>query len=229
MAAPGWLTRRSAELPTNTAWLAEHELATLSQLSFAPRREDWLLGRFTAKAALAALHGLAPEDFEVRAAPDGAPEPWRGERRLEVSLSISHRGSRALAVVAPAPVVVGCDLELIEARSGAFVREWLSPPEQALVTARPHEAPLLANLVWTAKEAAAKVWREGLRLDLRYAVVIPQFGGDAEWRSLTVRLGDASLSGWWRAEPGWVMVIAAAPAPATPRPLSPDPLPALAR
>ncbi len=229
MDAPGWLTRRSVDLPPGTAWLAERELVRLSELGFAVRREHWLLGRFTAKAALAALHGTLPDGFEVRTAADGAPEPWRDGRPLDVSLSISHRSGRALAVVAHAPVVVGCDLEIIEPRSGAFVREWLSPPERALVAARPHEGPLLANLMWTAKEAAAKVWREGLRLDLRHAVVIPQLGGSGEWRPLTIRLGEASLSGWWRREPGWVMAIAAAPAPAPPQALETPQGSALAR
>lgn len=230
MDPPGWITRRSPDLPSGTDWLAERELDTLSRLTFPPRRQDWLLGRFTAKTALGALHGLAPDTFEVRPASDGAPEPWLGGRPLSVSLSISHRGGRALAVVARAPVVVGCDLELVEPRSDAFVRAWLSPPEQRLLAGRRHEAALLATLMWTAKAAAAKVWRERLGLDLRHAVVIPLLGGRDEWRPLHIGLGDASLSGWWRGEAGWVMAIAAAPAlPEAPRLLAPARVPAIAR
>ena len=55
-----------------------------------------------------------------------------------------------------APATIGCDLELAEPCSAAFVREWLAPPEQRLL------APLddrgrarTANLLWTAKVAAA--------------------------------------------------------------------------
>ena len=38
---------------------------------------------------------------------------------------------------------------------------------------REAERAQIANLVWTAKEAAAKVRREGLKLDLRYTLVTP--------------------------------------------------------
>ena len=55
--------------------------------------------------------------------------------RAPVSVSLSHRAGRALAVVAHAPAVVGCDLERVEPRSGAFVREWLAPAEQGLLAA----------------------------------------------------------------------------------------------
>ena len=74
----------------------------------------------------------------------------------------------ALAVVDASPSVARCDLEWIEPRSAAFVREWLAPSEQAQVAAS--DSKLLPNLFWTAKEAAAKVRREGLRLDVRGAV-----------------------------------------------------------
>ena len=76
------------------------------------RRRDWRLGRFTAKAAVGAWLSVAPERVEILAAPDGAPEAWVDGERAPVSVSLSHRAGRALAVVAHAPAVVGCDLEL---------------------------------------------------------------------------------------------------------------------
>ena len=78
---------------------------------------------------------LPASRIEILAAADGAPEAWLDGERAPVSVSLSHRGGRALAAVAAAPAVVGCDLELVEPRSGAFVREWLAPAEQALVAA----------------------------------------------------------------------------------------------
>jgi 4'-phosphopantetheinyl transferase len=68
--------------------------------------------------------------------------------------------------------VVGCDLELIEPRSAAFLRDWLAPSEQKLVATAPAGGrDLVPNLVWTANEAAAKVRREGLRIDVRRGVI----------------------------------------------------------
>jgi len=140
-----------------------------------------------------------------------------------VSVSISHRGDRAIAVLGAPPMVAGCDLELIEPRSPAFVREWLAPAEQELVASFAQtDHALVANLIWTAKEAAAKVRREGLRLDVRAALVGPsgmsaRHGG--EWRAIRVDwAGDThAVFGWWRAEPGWVMTVLADPPPRPPR------------
>jgi len=180
------------------------------------RRHDWRLGRFAAKAAVGAWLSVAPERIEILRAPDGAPEAWVDGERAPVSVSLSHRAGRGLAVVAQAPAVVGCDLERVEPRSGAFVREWPAPAEQGLLAAHAEaDRARLTNLVWTAKEAAAKVRREGLRLDVRRAVVAPAGAGavDGAWRELRVQWDDgaAPTTGWWRAEPGWVMTIAGEP------------------
>ncbi|MET0762886.1 MAG: 4'-phosphopantetheinyl transferase superfamily protein [Thermoleophilaceae bacterium] len=144
----------------------------LAGLSLPKRRADWRLGRWTAKAAVAAWLDVEQERVEILAAPDGAPDAWLDGARAPVSLSLSHRAGRALAAVTDAPAVIGCNLELIEPRSGPFVREWLTAAEQAALaplygTAR----DVAANLMWAGKEAAAKVRREGLRLDVRRADV----------------------------------------------------------
>jgi 4'-phosphopantetheinyl transferase len=115
------LSRRRAEVPAGEAWLGERarERRVAAGLTVAKRRADWRLGRWTAKCALGAALVLDPATVEILAAVDGAPEAWRGSQRPPVSLSISHRGGLALAAVASAPCVVGCDLELVQPRSGA--------------------------------------------------------------------------------------------------------------
>jgi 4'-phosphopantetheinyl transferase len=113
--------------------------------------------------------------------------------------------------------VVGCDLEVVEPRSRAFVREWLAAPEQAFVAGLADDArDRTVNGLWTAKEAVAKVRREGLRLDVRHAVVEGE-PPTRDWRPLRVRFEDGSTDGWWREEPGWVLAVAADPAPVRPR------------
>ena len=210
--ASGWLTRSLADVPPGDAWLGPRERAVLAGLRVAKRREDWRLGRWTAKAAVG-------EGVEILAAADGAPEAWRGDRRLPVSVSISHRAGRALVAVADAPTVVGCDLERLEPRSAAFVRDWLAPAEQRLAAG---DAVHVPNLVWTAKEAAAKVRREGLRLDVRSAVTRLEDREVDGWRALTVVWTAEQLvtRGWWRADEAFVMAIAAAPDGPPPRPLA---------
>ena len=83
----------------------------------------------------------------------------------------------------------------------------------------PADRELLVNLFWTAKEAAAKARREGLRLDLRQAEAGVQGLDSAEtaWQALTVtwECGERA-HGWWRSEPGWVMTVVTASATTAP-------------
>jgi 4'-phosphopantetheinyl transferase len=220
MTAPGWLTRSAADVPAEDVWLSARERAVLAGLRLPKRRADWRLGRWTAKAAIAAWLDVEVARVEVLAAPDGAPAAWLDGAPVAVSLTLSHRAGRALAAVASAPAVVGCDLELVEPRSEAFVREWLTAGEQRLLAPPGERArDVVANALWTGKEAAAKARREGLRLDVRAAAVRLGATGSG-WRPLEVAWpeGDVTM-GWWQDGGGWVMAIAGAPAPDRPRPL----------
>jgi 4'-phosphopantetheinyl transferase len=219
-----WLQRREGDVPPGDEWLSERELDVHSRLVVPPRRADWRLGRWTAKAALSHVLAVDPSRVSVLAAADGAPEPYLDEQPLALSLSISHRSGLALAVVGDG-VVVGGDLEVVEPRSDAFIREWFCDEEQQRVAAA-REAGLLHELpclLWSAKEATAKVLREGLRLDPRGATV--RLDDDFEpgepaghWQRFTVDWGaqGATVDGWWRLDGSFVRTIAAAPA--CPRP-----------
>jgi 4'-phosphopantetheinyl transferase len=224
MRATGWLSQCLAEVPSGERWLGDAERRALAGMGVQRRRMDWLLGRWTAKAAVGDWLGMQPDEVEILAASDGAPEAWLEGQRAPVTVSISHRAGRAIAAVAHLPAVTGCDLELIEPRSDAFVREWLTSAEQRLVaSACGSQRALLTNLIWSAKEAAAKVRREGLRLNVRQAQVTAALdGASGAWRGLRVDWGDGapSTAGWWRAEGRWVLVVAAAPDPEAPRALS---------
>jgi 4'-phosphopantetheinyl transferase len=205
----GWLQRSLADVPADDAWLTPAERDVLGRLRFDKRRRDWRLGRFTAKAVVGRRLGLPLDRIEVLAGPDGAPVARVDGTPAPVAISLSHRADRALAVVARAPV--GCDLEAIEPRSDAFVGEWLAAAEQALVRdADADRRALLANLVWTAKEASAKARAEGLRLNVREAVVEPELDGQPDgegWRPLRVVWPREVDRGVWRTEPGWVMTV----------------------
>ena len=115
-------------------------------------------------------------------------------------------------------VVVGGDLELIEPRSPAFVREWFGAREQEAIAAardtdRHHE---LTCLLWSVKEASAKVLREGLRLDPRSASVMLAndpiaAGAGGRWRRSTVEWPTEGrvVAGWWRIHDTMVCALAA--------------------
>jgi 4'-phosphopantetheinyl transferase len=221
MTSVGWLTRSLAEVPVGDGWLGPRERDVLARLTVEKRRSDWRLGRFAAKAAVARWLGVSIARVEIVADPDGAPQVRLDGDAAPVAVSISHRAERALVAVGHGGTSLGCDLELIEPRSRAFVSDWLAPAEVALVERAGARRDLVANLAWTAKEAAAKMRREGLRLDVRNAVAVPDGLDDpaARWHPLAVAWADGGgrSRGWWRTEPGWVTAIIGEPAPGEPR------------
>lgn len=172
-----WLERTTAHVPSNESWLSASEVNHLRTLRFAKRRTDWLLGRWTAKNAVAAYLGLSPElnalaDIEVRQQPSGAPQAFCRDEPAPVSISLSHRAGLGACTVAPCVVLVGCDLEIVEPHSDAFLTDYFTPEEQAMVIrAGAANRVWLLSLLWSAKESAVKALGEGLRLDTRHLTV----------------------------------------------------------
>jgi 4'-phosphopantetheinyl transferase len=201
-----------AEVPDDDDWLAPGERATMAGLRVPARRRDWRLGRWTAHAALAAA--LGPASFEVRAAPDGAPEALAAGELVAVTVSISHRAGLGACLVAGAGVAAGCDLELVEPRDAGLARDFFTPAELALVHAAPPEdRELTVALVWSAKESALKALRQGLRLDTRAVEVEldPRAAAVDGWRPLAVAHGARRFAGWWRRVGRHVLTVAADP------------------
>ncbi|MCC6527988.1 MAG: 4'-phosphopantetheinyl transferase superfamily protein [Polyangiaceae bacterium] len=238
-----WHAARAAEVPAGDGWLGPRERALQAALRSEPRRAAWRLGRYAAKGALARHLGLAAGGpaaegavlarLEVLAAPDGAPELHDAHREhgLGLALTLSHRAGHAVAAVAPGPVGLGCDLELVEPRSAAFVAYFLTVAEQALV-ARAPRPELLANLVWSATEAALKALRTGLRRDSRSVEIevaeaaLAAVGARAPaWHPLRARDVEAgvTLAGAWRVAGDLVWTCVWAPVGAAPHGTAPAP------
>ena len=174
-----WLEQSEADVPAGNQWLSTGEKSRIAGLRFEKRRRDWRLGRWTAKRAVASCLNLPVdahflEEIEIRAAPSGAPEVFLFNQRAAVSLSLSHRASKALCVVGFSEMSLGCDLELVESRDDSFVTEFLTANEQKLVDGAPRkERPMLITLLWSAKESALKALHAGLRLDTTLIDVSP--------------------------------------------------------
>lgn len=187
-----WTTARAAEIPAGDDWLGPRERAVLLGLREGPRRESWRLGRFTAKRLLGA-------DVEILAEPAGRPRAWRGAMPLPGGVSISHRGELGLAATV-AFGEVGCDVEMIEPRSAAFVADYFTAAERAFV-ARAVDPALAANLLWSAKESALKVMGVGLTRDTRELEVA------VAAERLVVRDGVRELHGAWFHDRAWIVTL----------------------
>jgi len=233
-----WLEQSLAEMGPETDWLSAAEVARLGNLRIPKRRQDWQLGRWTAKHAVAAYLQL-PSDpsclaaIEIRPAVSGAPEAFIDNEPAPVSISLSHRDGRAACAIAPAGTVLGCDLEVVEARCGAFVADYFTIEERTLLARVPDgEQSRALALLWSAKESTLKVLHTGLRLDPQCVAVT--LGDDAgrifaepgpssvlvqTWHGLGTCFEKRKFQGWWQCTGNFVRTLMSVPGSGSPMPL----------
>jgi 4'-phosphopantetheinyl transferase len=205
--ATWWLARGEDQLPAAADWLSAAERSRAGALRYTKRRTDFLLGRWTLKLAVATALGWADDPaavlarIEARTAPTGAPLLYIDGLPAEHGVSLTDRAGCAVCLVAARPAAVGCDVEIVEPRSDAFVRDYLTQAEQRLVGAAGPARHVAANLVWSAKESALKVLRTGLRRDTRSVEVdVAELNPpERAWSALRVRTAEGEIfPGWWR-------------------------------
>jgi 4'-phosphopantetheinyl transferase len=221
-----WLSQGMADAPADDAWLSPREAAWIARMRFPKRRSEFRLGRWTAKKALALYlerdaSAGALASIEIDRAPDGAPAPLVDGRPADAYVTMTDRADQAVCLVGPSGTALGCDLELVEPRSAAFVGDFLTAAEQRLVATAGAERDLVANLVWCGKESALKVLRTGLRRDTRSVEVSFPDGPKVDgWAPMTVRAVEGAVfPGWWQRFGAFVLTLAATEPFAPPRPL----------
>lgn len=205
--ASRWLARGEPHLPDGEEWLSDLERSWAARMRFPKRRQEFLVARWTLKQAVAQALGL-PVDaaslarIEARHASDGAPELYVDGAAAAYDVTLTDRAGWAVCLLAPVGSAPGCDLELVEPRSAAFVQDYLTPAEQETFRAAADHGggDLVANLLWSAKESALKVLRTGLRRDTRSVeVTLDAFADEGVWSPLVVRTAEGeSFDGWWR-------------------------------
>ncbi len=224
-----WLARGEREVPVGQQWLTATEAQRAASMKFTKRRTEYLLRRFAGKSAVAAVTGLASDPtglgrIGVLNRRTGAPYVQVDGAELGLDVSLTDRAGWAVCLVAPDLGAVGVDLEIVEPRSSGFVRDFLTPAEQALVAdvPGPDGFDAAANLIWSAKESALKVLRTGLRADTRSvevtiadppAIADPRGSGDTQgagWRRLHVAAGADRFPGWWRRDGVFLLTVVAA-------------------
>lgn len=208
--------------------LTDKETAVFTNLNVEKRRKDWLLGRWTAKKLLQQVHfqmsaeWLPFKSFEILAGKDGAPRvtlaPTNQAPDLHYSISISHSNHTALcAVIAGENFPIGADLEWIESRPLTFAENYFTENEQKFLQQIPPEQnDFWVTAIWSAKEAAFKAVREGLRLDTRQ--IECRFEDDrqaaAEWIPFSMTWGQdvadryPQLQGWLKTKADYLLTLA---------------------
>ncbi len=221
-----WLEQSTTDVPPDDEWLSPSERLVLAGMKFPKRRADWRLGRWTAKRAVAAYLQLSLEAermgaIEVRPAASGAPEVFLDNQAADCSISLSHRDGMGSCAVVPTGGSVGCDLEVVEPRSDAFLADFFTAEEQTFVAqSLLQDRARLVSILWSAKESALKVLRTGLRADTRtvsVSIIETDSGVAGEWQPLSVRYEeDQVFAGWWNCSDRLVRTVASMPCASSP-------------
>ena len=186
----------------------DEEISALSARGNEKRISERIAGRVAAKRAIVALSGASPEQVQIENLPSGAPIA-KVAGLPGPQLSISHSHGHAVAMVRESGPL-GIDLEAIESRSPAFVSEWFSEKESALVG----NDPRLQTLAWSAKEAVLKALGQGMALNPREiqlvaidgeSLHVELFGDVAQAHT---RIGGGKLDLRWRLFEGMLLVNA---------------------
>ena len=214
---PLWLEQEASDVPTDRTWLGPAEHEHLDSLTVERRRQDWLLGRWTAKQVLiwtSALEASVVDDprlLEILPVTDGSPQASISGVALPIALSLSHRAGRAFCCVW-AGGKVGCDLELVEPRSPAFCQDYFTADEQAAIAGdRSEGLTVTANRLWSAKESVLKLLKVGLTVDSRLLEVrgvTPTLTSDWQRFTVTHRERSQSFFGWWCRREEWILTVA---------------------
>lgn len=220
-----WLQQTEADVPPGDDWLSGGERAILEGLRYAKRRADWRLGRWSAKCAAAAyLKSSIPPtclaEIEVYALPSGAPQVVLPNGLAPVAISLSHRNSIGMCAIGRPDTAIGCDLEIVEAHSTAFMRDYFTEEEEWEIAQAPAGSrQTFVAVLWSAKESTLKALQEGLRLDTRSVSVRLGSRADeiSDWHPLQVRCQRGELfHGWWQQTGNVVRTLVARPTPGMP-------------
>jgi 4'-phosphopantetheinyl transferase len=104
-----WLAAGDDEIPAGPGWLSPGEAARAERLRYPKRHAEYLLRRWVAKRAVAALLGRRDDDpaalaaIGIANAPGGAPYVLVDGARAGLVVSLTDRAGWAVCVVGRAP------------------------------------------------------------------------------------------------------------------------------
>lgn len=185
-----WLFLERCAVPAHYDWLCKSEKDILSSFRFTKKRNDWLLGRWTAKHLIVQLTRgkLSESDIEILPSDSGAPEVSIQNSSNPVELSISHSSDHSFCIASLQKGSIGCDMEKIQARTHKFEEDYFTSCERRrLEHTNQQEHAILSNLIWCGKEAVFKALKTGLRRDTRSVEVsIPEYWSSGSWNRTEV-------------------------------------------
>lgn len=219
----GWMVETQGDHPVRLLLdaLSDTERARYLALKTPKRRDDWLLGRWTAKRLVQDVWSKRTGDSiplnEIIIAKEAGGAPYLPDFP-ELAISVSHSGGWAFCA-ASEEGIVGADIEEIVRHSAAFIDDYFTEDERYAVDMLPdgNDRNTCATAIWSGKEAALKALRIGLTVDTRAvwcSGVAPQAD---DWTPFEIRLDARALPsprapvlrGWRRTLDRFVLTLAA--------------------
>lgn len=142
--------------------LMPEERAILDTFVFKRRRLSYLLGRLSAKSAIAAM--TRTSDWSRIGIGNGIffQPIVKGDFHSNIQVGISHCDELGVAIAYPEEIILGIDLERINNRFNWILMENFTGLERELISQQPdHVQPLFSCIVWTLKESLSKALRIG--------------------------------------------------------------------
>jgi 4'-phosphopantetheinyl transferase len=206
----------SGEAERMSEWASGREVAICQRLATPKRRQDWLLGRLTAKELLQKYFldqgGYVPfRDIEILNEPGGRPYFQVAGEGLDkglLTLSISHSQRTAVCAISQveAGENMGVDLEYIAPRPPLFVDTFMAQAEiEQLAGYTGTRYWQAVTAMWSLKEAFLKACGEGLRVDTRKVVVSLTPPPWIFWQMQTIRSDLGEATAWMRCEGEFVL------------------------
>ena len=164
-----------SKVPPTEEFLTKREMETYKTFKVEKRKKEWLGGRYALKTLACDFFSFDIKYMEVANLPSGQPILLApGGNKLPVS--ITHSGPYAAAAIDITGHSIGIDIECIEQRSQAWVKQYFDKREISSKS-----APFLTEL-WAKKEAVLKFLGLGLQLsctDINFIFGKLEFQGKA--------------------------------------------------
>ncbi|MEW9701801.1 4'-phosphopantetheinyl transferase superfamily protein [Paenibacillus sp. SI8] len=153
--------KNMAEFERIIPYLHIEERNYFDTLKFEKRIRSFLLGRFAAKQAVAALTGEEKLEY-IHIQAGIFDQPILSSTTRNTQVSITHCNDYGAAIAFPEAHPMGIDFEKIDDKKRSAFESQITLAEKENINALPISLDTALTLLWSAKEALSKVLKTGL-------------------------------------------------------------------
>ena len=160
-----YLIVKTEETPKAEDFLTPLEFKCYQQFTVNKRAEEWLAGRYAGKKLAMEFFNLPMTRIQIKNAKNGAPI-LQAEGGNHLTISLSHSGEYAAAVISMTGDLIGIDIEKIEQRTETWAKEFFHEEEIL------ENTPSFLTELWAKKEAILKLLQLGLSVPAKDVKII---------------------------------------------------------